>query len=86
MAGHLLNRQEAAELLGVQAATLATWKCTKRYGLKYVRIGRHIKYRREDIDEFIKDRTVDPRATPDPGRQQTAHERAQSIRQQAGIL
>lgn len=49
----LLSRREAATYLGVAEQTLAVWKCTKRYDLPYVKIGKLIKYRKSDLDQFI---------------------------------
>jgi excisionase family DNA binding protein len=55
----LLTRQEAAEYLGITSRTLAVWACVKRYNLPYVKIGRLVKYRRTDLDNFIQMRTVE---------------------------
>lgn len=49
----LLSRKEAAKYLGCTAGTLAIWKCTKRYSLPYVRIGRNIRYKLSDLIDFI---------------------------------
>jgi excisionase family DNA binding protein len=54
----LLSREKAAEYLGVLPETLASWACTKRYNLPFIKIGRLVKYRLEDLDNFIKQRTV----------------------------
>lgn len=54
----LLNPNEVAEILGVKIETLNYWRCTKRYDLPYVKVGRLAKYRPEDINEFIKSRTI----------------------------
>ena len=54
----LLSRQEAAVYLGVTERTLAVWKCTGRYNLPCVKIGRLAKYRKSDLDAFIARRTV----------------------------
>src|SRR5689334_20332373 len=45
----LLTPKETARLLGVSVATLAVWRCTKRYQLSHVNIGRLIRYRVEDV-------------------------------------
>ena len=45
----LLTPKEAAPLLRVTAQCLAVWRCQGRPGLPYVRIGRMIRYRSEDI-------------------------------------
>ena len=50
----LLTRREAAAYLGVSEQTLAIWKCTGRYNLPYIKIGRLIKYKRQDLDAFIE--------------------------------
>ena len=53
---NLLSRTEAADYLGVKPHTLAVWKCTDRYSLTCVKIGRLAKYRKSDLDEFIQRR------------------------------
>ncbi len=50
----LLTRTEAAKFLGVKASTLAHWKCTGRYNLQLVKIGRLVKYRISDLEKFIE--------------------------------
>lgn len=50
----LFSRREAAAYLGVAEQTLAIWKCTGRYNLPCVRIGRLVKYRQVDLDAFIE--------------------------------
>lgn len=52
----LLTRKEAAVYLGVSERTLAIWKCTGRYSLPVVKIGRLAKYRKADLDAFIMSR------------------------------
>lgn len=54
----LLSRRQAAAYLGVREQTLAIWKCTGRYSLPCIKVGRLVKYRRSDLDRFISDRTV----------------------------
>lgn len=53
-----LTRKEAAEYLGVKPGTLDVWACTGRYHLKYIKVGRLVRYRKEDLDEFLDKRTV----------------------------
>jgi excisionase family DNA binding protein len=48
----LLTPAEVAERLGISTATLATWRCTKRYPLSYVKVGRLVRYRIADLDAF----------------------------------
>ena len=54
----LFTRKQAAAYLGVTERTLAVWKCTGRYDLPCVKIGRLAKYRKRDLDAFIARRTV----------------------------
>jgi len=53
----LFPGKETAQMIGVAPATLPVWRCTKRYPLKFVRVGRKIMYRLEDIQEFLAART-----------------------------
>ena len=50
--------QEVAELLDVSPQTLEVWRCTKRYKLAYVKIGRNVRYPSSAIQDFIASRTV----------------------------
>ncbi len=54
----LLSRRDAARYLGVTEETMAVWKCTGRYLLPCVKIGRLAKYLKSDLDAFIAARTV----------------------------
>ncbi|AIL64731.1 Helix-turn-helix domain protein [Rickettsiales bacterium Ac37b] len=55
----LLTRTQAAEYLGCKVSTLAIWKCTKRYNLPYVKIGKNVRYRLSDLKEFIEQNIVE---------------------------
>jgi predicted site-specific integrase-resolvase len=50
----LLTPKKAAETLGVAIGTLAVWRCTARYPLAFVKIGRRVMYREQDINDFIE--------------------------------
>lgn len=50
----LLTPKKAAEVLGVAIGTLAVWRCTARYPLPFVKIGRRVMYREQDINDFIE--------------------------------
>jgi len=56
----LMTPHEAADLLGIEVQTLATWRCTGRYELPFVRVGRAIRYRRADVLAWIESQTVTP--------------------------
>jgi excisionase family DNA binding protein len=51
-----LTSTEVADILGVTDGTLAVWRCTKRYCLPFVKIGRKIFYRSEDVKAFVESR------------------------------
>lgn len=55
---NLMTPKETAEALGVTLQTLSVWRCTKRYPIKYIKMGSKIFYRREDLQEFIESRIV----------------------------
>lgn len=52
----LLTTAEAAQLLGSTVGTLEVWRCTKRYPLPYVKIGTKVRYRMQDVAQFIESR------------------------------
>jgi len=49
----LLNTAETAEFLGLGKSTLEQDRLYGRLGIPYVRMGRSIRYRREDLDAYI---------------------------------
>ena len=53
-----MTREEAAAYIGVVPQTLAVWASTGRYGLKFQKVGRSVRYRRADLDAFLAARTV----------------------------
>ena len=54
----LLSRREAAEFLGVRESTLAVWHATDRYPLPVIKVGRLVRYRRDDLERFLDQRTT----------------------------
>ena len=55
----LLSPAEVAQLLGINTDTLSVWRCTKRYPtLKYIKVGRSVRYRQEDVEAFLAERTI----------------------------
>lgn len=49
----LMTPVEAAQYLGIEASTLQVWRSTNRKVLSYVKVGRSVRYRREDLEKFI---------------------------------
>lgn len=54
----LLNNSQAADFLDVSPGTLNVWRCTKRYDLPYLRVGRKILYDINDLRAFLEARKV----------------------------
>ena len=54
----LLNNDDSAEYLGVTPRTLEVWRCTKRYQIPFIKVGRLVRYRKSALDAFLESRTV----------------------------
>ncbi len=51
-----LTTEQAARCLGIKASTLEAWRCEGRENQpRYIRIGNRIRYRRKDLEDFIKE-------------------------------
>lgn len=55
IAPDLLTPSQAAQKIGVSPQTLANWRCTKRYDVPFVQVGRLVRYRAEDIARIATD-------------------------------
>jgi len=54
----LFTERQTTALLGLKNhETLAVWRCTKRYPLSFVRVGRLVRYRLSAIEAFLRART-----------------------------
>jgi len=54
----LLTAKQAADLLGVTEGTLSVWRCTRRYAIPYVKVGRCVRYERAALEEYLRQQTV----------------------------
>ena len=54
----ILGNTDAAEYIGVTPRTLEVWRCTKRYQIPFIKVGRLVKYRKSALDNFLDSRTV----------------------------
>ncbi len=50
---HLLNTNEAAEVLRLAPRTLVKWRCMGR-GPRYLKVGARVVYRPADLDAFAE--------------------------------
>jgi excisionase family DNA binding protein len=53
---NLMTPEHVAAYLGVSIETLNVWRCTKRYNLPYVKAGRLVRYRMQDVEAFVASR------------------------------
>ena len=53
----LLTETEAAQVLGMKPQSLSVWRLHKK-NLPFVKIGRLVRYRREDIEAWLERQTV----------------------------
>ena len=51
--------EQAAKLLRITPHTLAVWRCSNRYGLPFLRIGRKAYYRKADLIEWVAKQRVE---------------------------
>ena len=51
----LLTSHEVAALLAVPESQLVAWRFRTPVVLPFVRVGRFIRYRRGDVDQFVAD-------------------------------
>lgn len=49
----MLSNRDAAAYLGVAESTLNNWRWHGKRELQYVKIGRIVRYKKSDLDEFI---------------------------------
>ncbi|MEH6465583.1 MAG: helix-turn-helix domain-containing protein [Shewanella psychromarinicola] len=55
----LLTPAEVARYLGVTIGTLSVWRCTGRYPLNFIKVGRRVMYRQSDVENFVNGRVYE---------------------------
>lgn len=53
----LMSPQQLADAIGVAVQTLSVWRCNKRNGPDWVKVGKRVMYRPEDVRSFIERQT-----------------------------
>lgn len=56
----LLTSEEVADWLQIPLSTVRQWRADRR-GPRGYRLGKHVRYRREDVEEWLADRSDDAR-------------------------
>ncbi|WP_130470964.1 helix-turn-helix domain-containing protein [Candidatus Magnetaquicoccus inordinatus] len=62
---NLISHSQAASQLGVSEITLSNWRVAKK-GPAYIKVGRSVRYRQEDLDAWLLTQRVDPAAKKEP--------------------
>ena len=57
MSNHAISSAELADQLNISIPTLARWRANKR-GPRWIRVGRSIRYRTEDIEAWLQQREM----------------------------
>jgi excisionase family DNA binding protein len=52
----LMTPEQVAQQFNVEPKTLAMWRSTRRQPLPFVKLGGMVRYRPEDVDQFIQSR------------------------------
>lgn len=73
----LVDSDEAAQMLHVSPGTLAVWRCRQTYPLAFVKVGRSVRYRLEDLHDFVSRRT-------NPGCKEACNEKGKNERSAPG--
>ena len=55
----LLRRADAARVLNIKPQTLAAW-VSRGQGPAYVKMGRAVRYRKRDLDQYVEAALVTP--------------------------
>lgn len=53
----LFTPLEAAAYIGVTENTLSVWRCVGRYTIPFIKVGKLVRYRRSDLEAWLKSRT-----------------------------
>ena len=53
----LLDEKQAASVLNVKPGTLSVWRSTGRYGIRFYKVGRCVRYRLGDLNAWLESRT-----------------------------
>ena len=61
MADQFVNDVEAAKILSVGPQTLRNWRCQRR-GPAYTKKGRMVRYKLQDLLDFMSRSRIDPEA------------------------
>ncbi|MBP7953553.1 MAG: helix-turn-helix domain-containing protein [Nitrosomonas sp.] len=55
-----LSPDQAAKYIGFEKSTLASWRCTNKQKIPYIKIGKKVFYYKSALDAFINSCKVTP--------------------------
>ncbi|MCU1242400.1 MAG: Helix-turn-helix domain [Candidatus Acidoferrum typicum] len=64
----LLKPEEAAQALRISEDTLSAWRYLPSCPLRFIRLGRSVRYREDDIIKFLEASAAAPRCIKPPSR------------------
>ena len=64
MSSHLVTPSQLADRIGIKETTLANWRVIGR-GPRFIRVGRAIRYRIEEVEAWLDRRTADSTSDAD---------------------
>lgn len=53
----LLDEKAAAAFLDVKPGSLSVWRSVGRYAIPFIKIGRKVRYRHSDLENWLESRT-----------------------------
>ena len=53
----LLTTPEVSQITGNTESTLATWRCTRKVNIPYIKIGKTVRYRLSDVLNYLSEMT-----------------------------
>ena len=56
----LRTERQASEILGIALPTLRKWRCLRQQ-IPFVKLGRSVRYRLADLENFLNSKTIQPR-------------------------
>lgn len=57
----MMNEHQVAEVFGIAVQTLRRWRCCGTSELRYVKVGKAVRYRKPDVAAFIQENLSDRR-------------------------
>ena len=63
---NLISIQQAAEYLGITVGTIYQWR--SQHKNPYIKVGRRVKFKKEQLDQWLTERTVQVGIEPGSGK------------------